>query len=101
MKIFELKKRSRFDDKQVLTDVVSMHPEKGITIGGMRLLCKILDKLAATTSELVLEDAEHDALIRYFEAFQFAVAHSDLVALHDAIKNAGDPGHTGTEETHR
>jgi hypothetical protein len=88
VKSFELKKRIQFDDKKVIKDVCSMHTESGINIDRMRLMMKILDKVETANGSVSLEDTEHAALLDQFNGFPFAVAHKDLIDLHDAIKGA-------------
>lgn len=88
MKTIELKKRSKADDRELLKQVVTMHTVNGCTVGQMRTLVKIADKLDVASGTLTLEDTEYETLVRYFDAFQFAVAHQDIVDLSDAIKAA-------------
>jgi hypothetical protein len=88
VKTLELKKRSQFEDKKVIKDVCSLHQERGINIDRMRLMMKILDKVEAANGSVSLEDTEHAALLDQFNGFPFAVAHKDIVELHDAIKGA-------------
>ena len=88
MKTIELKKRSKADDRELLKQVVTMHTVNGCTVGQMRTLVKIADKLDAANGTLTLEDTEYETLVRYFDGFQFAMAHQDIVDLADAIKGA-------------
>lgn len=88
MKTFAIQKRSQFDDKKIIKDVCSMHQERGINIDRMRLMMKVLDKVEAANGTVRLEDTEHAALLDQFNSFPFAVAHRDILELHDAIKDA-------------
>jgi hypothetical protein len=88
MKTIQLIDRPPILAREALTNVLSNHSAKGITIGEMAACVKIISKLEAKTETLELEDAEYGVLIRYFEAFQFALAHPNLVALHEDLKGA-------------
>lgn len=92
MKSVEIQKREKYDDRVTLAQVCGMHMEGGITVGQMRLLVKILDKVEALPKEgptqLLLEDTEHEALLRVYNGFRFGIAHRDMIALHDAIEKA-------------
>jgi len=88
MKTIALVDRPPINAREALTNVLSSHSTRGITIGEMAMCCKIIAKLEAKTETLVLEDAEYAVLMRYFEAFQFAIAHPSIVALHDDLKSA-------------
>lgn len=88
MKAIEIKKRSKYDDIEILRQVCSAHGDRGINIGTMRTLIKVLDKLETAKDELLLEDEEYNVLRRHFESFNFAIAHRDITELHDAITTA-------------
>jgi len=88
MRKIELKEREKFNDKELLTTVCENHGEQGITIGEMRVLVKVLDKLQVANGELLLEDAEWTALHNRFNNFKFAIASYDLTELADSIEHA-------------
>lgn len=88
MKSFEMKEVDGTSYKEVLSKIVTFHPERGVSIAEMRPLMKILEKLEKSNSVLELEDAEHSALLDRIDEFKFGRGHPDLIAMRDAIANA-------------
>lgn len=85
MKTIQLKKRSIFEDKNVLKEIISNHKTDGVKISEIRILVRILDKLESEKDLLDLEDSEYALLVKYFENFDFGIAHPDICGLYDSI----------------
>lgn len=88
MKTITLHKRSTFNDRDVLQKILSEHKVEGVTIFEMRSIVKVLDKLDSETDTMDLEDEEYSTLVKYFEKFQFGIAHPDVCGLYDSIMAA-------------
>jgi hypothetical protein len=88
MKTIKLIDRQIVPARKTLIDVMSQHGARGITIGEIRNCVNVISKLESAKDSVDLEDAEHAVLLRYFDQFQFALAHPDIVALHDDLKGA-------------
>jgi len=74
--------------RKTLIEVISSHGARGITVGDMRNCVNIITKLEAADDSVALEDSEYTILLRYFEQYQFSIAHADIVALYDDLKAA-------------
>lgn len=89
MKTIKLKKRSTYDDREILKAVVGTSPTNGVTIDQMRRFVKMLDSLDTESDELSLDNEDWQLLCQKFDAFPFAIVHRDIVDLRDEIENAG------------
>ncbi len=62
--------------------------QRGFDPEDMRTTLRILDKLDEADHDLVLEDEEWRSLNQKLLQFPFGVAHKELLALSDAVKDA-------------
>jgi hypothetical protein len=88
MKTIPLRAGGAHPSKAVLTQVVSLSPEKAIGIDEMRRRCRILDALEKADDRLLLEDADHEILRKAIESFPFQIAHRDILAVVDDVMAA-------------
>lgn len=86
VKLYDTDKR--FRSKGVLRDALNMSPKKELTIADMVARCKVMRCLANAEGDLVLEDADHKALLDAVEAFPWAVADEALLEILQAVKDA-------------
>jgi hypothetical protein len=85
MKTIKLHNGATFTSQRVLKEVLELPPQ-GCTISAMRQRIKIMDAIeAAEGDQLQLEDADYELLKGQFQAFQFRLAHKDLVAIADGF----------------
>jgi hypothetical protein len=91
MRIIKVTKRQQFDDVTILKTVLQQpsDPRVGLQLAEIRKSLKIMDRLdLVVDGELRLEDAEWEYLKQRYSIFPFALAHSDIAELADAIENA-------------
>lgn len=93
MKLIALHDRDPFKIRDVIRAVASQpNPGRGIDVAEMRQRCRLLDALEkAQGDSLALEDADHALLVRLINAFQFATAHPQLLAIVDDVVEAKIP----------
>jgi hypothetical protein len=92
MRRIPLRSTGAFDSRTVLAQVAGTSAAKAIGIGEMRRRVRILDALdAAAGEDVLLEDADYDALRAAIGEFPFALAHRDLLRIVDDVLEAGPP----------
>lgn len=93
MKLIPIRDDAPFKTLDVLQAVVSQPtPGQGINADEMRRRCRLLDALEkADTDALLLEDADHELLVRLINDFQFGTAHPKLLAVIDAVVQSKEP----------
>jgi hypothetical protein len=85
MRVLQLKQRSKYNDKDVLSQILLAPSKEGAQVAFMRFAFKVLDKLEASQGSLALEENEHQFLTRLVQAFPFVQPHRDFVALADEL----------------
>lgn len=94
MKSITLPKTAEINPLEVLATVAMSGGTQGMTIADMRQRLKIADAVDAAKKAnapcVELEDAEHGLLVRLLDVHPFAIAHKDLVAIADAVREAKD-----------
>lgn len=92
MKYIPLRTTDKFNTKAVIQAVAGQAQAQGLKVDEMRKRCRILDALEkATTTGMLIEDADQEHLAKLTAEFSFAVATPELLAIIDDILNAGAP----------
>jgi hypothetical protein len=81
MRVLALKQRSKYNDKDVLSQILLAPSREGAQIEFMRFAFKVLDKLEVATDKLVLEENEYKRLLEKIQTFPFVQPHRDFLAL--------------------
>ena len=76
---------------EVIKSVIE-RPAQGATVATMRAGVRVLDALEKSGSDqLILEDADHAALVSAVNNFTFGMVTRELLAIIDDILNAQEP----------
>ena len=75
--------------KELLIAVIET-PSTAMSVGEIRKSIKIIDSIIACENALALEDADFEFLAARFNATKFVKVSRDVIALADAIENAGN-----------
>jgi hypothetical protein len=90
MKFIPLRDGTKFKTRAVIEAVAGGPAPQDVA--EMRKRCRILEALEkATTTEMLIEDADHAHLVKLVTAFQFGMAHPELLSIIDEIIEAKEP----------
>src|SRR5262245_44031488 len=98
MKFIPFYDTERFTTLAIIETILAPTTDRHINAAEMRKRCRSLDavdeaeKATPPAVHLLLEDADHEHLVKIMEGFdKFVVANKDLVKILDAIENAEKP----------
>lgn len=87
MKLIPLR-TGTFDSKEVFIQAVRSMPQGGDLLE-LRKRVRVLDQIEkATDDKILIEDQDHECLVKALETQPWAVAHADLLAIIDDAINA-------------
>lgn len=92
MKSVPLREFSGLKTTEVIKGVIE-RPPRGATISSMRSGVRLLDAMEKNTDKenLILEDADHAALVSSINEFSFGLVSKDLLTILEDILNASAP----------
>lgn len=97
MKTVPLRESPSLKTVEIIKAVLE-RPTQGAVVSELRARCRVLDALDRVqpdATELYLEDADHDTLVRAVNTFVFGVATKDVLAIVDDILEAKPPRESG------
>jgi hypothetical protein len=92
MKLIPLREFPGLKTAEIIKTVIE-RPAQGATVASMRTGVRLLDALEknADAERLLLEDADHAALIAAINSFTFGMVSKDLLTIVDDVINAKAP----------
>lgn len=92
MKLIPLRELSGLKTTEIISTVVS-RPGQGATVADIRSGVRLLDAIEkeGKAKQLLLEDADHAALVAFINRFSFGLVSKDLLTIIDDIVNAAEP----------
>lgn len=92
MKLIPLREFPGLKTTEIISTVIS-RPSQGASVAAIRTGVRLLDAIekVGESKELLLEDADHAALVSAVNGFTFGMVSKDLLAIIDDIVTATAP----------